>query len=68
MIPIATRNFTALISFDSKNEEITGRGITTSVDAKLCFDMLKFVLTEYQRDVLQCNAVVPLNKKMFWRG
>mmetsp|Transcript_36413 Transcript_36413/g.45504 ORF Transcript_36413/g.45504 Transcript_36413/m.45504 type:complete len:80 (+) Transcript_36413:372-611(+) len=63
MIPVATRNFTALISFDYKNEEITGRGITASIDAKLCFDMLKFVITEYQSDILQYNTVVPVNKK-----
>jgi len=68
MIPVATRNFTALISFDYKNEEITGRGITASIDAKLCFDTLKFVITEYQSDILQYNTVVPVNKKTFWRG
>eukprot|EP00510_Aplanochytrium_minuta_P004079 CAMPEP_0184025134 /NCGR_PEP_ID=MMETSP0954-20121128/12583_1 /TAXON_ID=627963 /ORGANISM="Aplanochytrium sp, Strain PBS07" /LENGTH=355 /DNA_ID=CAMNT_0026308767 /DNA_START=553 /DNA_END=1620 /DNA_ORIENTATION=- len=61
-------NFTALISFDHKKEEFTGRGVATSTDPKFAFESLKTVVREYQQYCVQNRLGKPDSKRGFWKG
>uniref|UniRef100_A0A7S3UYX5 Uncharacterized protein n=1 Tax=Aplanochytrium stocchinoi TaxID=215587 RepID=A0A7S3UYX5_9STRA len=64
-------DFTLLVSFDQKKEEITGRGLIVSLDAKVAFDTLKATIGDYLKSINispQMNIAQLENKKRFWKG
>eukprot|EP00510_Aplanochytrium_minuta_P003455 CAMPEP_0184013258 /NCGR_PEP_ID=MMETSP0954-20121128/4909_1 /TAXON_ID=627963 /ORGANISM="Aplanochytrium sp, Strain PBS07" /LENGTH=500 /DNA_ID=CAMNT_0026293419 /DNA_START=505 /DNA_END=2007 /DNA_ORIENTATION=+ len=63
-------DFSVLISFDRKKEEITGRGLIISLDSKVAFDTLKASIGDFTKNIIRSQTKPENldNKKRFWKG